>query len=92
MLKRVIVSCAILLLTSLSVFGQVDKPIIYVCYDREEDPEDALIMLDGMTLEETGRISLPGVRPDIIVLRPDKQIAFVTHDPRFDDTSGISII
>ncbi|MEW6737893.1 MAG: hypothetical protein AB1489_41835, partial [Acidobacteriota bacterium] len=92
MLKKVMLSFAILLLTSLPALGQVDKPLIYVCYDRREDPNDALIMLDGMTLEEIDRIPLPGVRPFILKLSSDKRIAFVSHDPRFNDTSGLSVI
>ncbi|MEW6737497.1 MAG: YncE family protein, partial [Acidobacteriota bacterium] len=95
MLKRVFLTFAILLLTNLSALGQVDKPLIYVCFDRgfkADDPNDALIMLDGMTLTELGRIPLEGGHPEDIAVRGDKKIAFVSVDSSFDDSKGFSIV
>ncbi|MEW6735722.1 MAG: hypothetical protein AB1489_30805 [Acidobacteriota bacterium] len=95
MLKKVALSFAILLLINLSALGQVDKPTIYVCFDRgfsADNPNDALIMLDGMTLAEIGRIPLENGFPADITLRRDKKIAFVSADPRFDNSTGFSIV
>ncbi|MEW6732419.1 MAG: hypothetical protein AB1489_13910, partial [Acidobacteriota bacterium] len=93
MLKRVFLTFAILLLTNLSALGQVDKPMIYVCFDRgfnRDDPNDALIMLDGMTLQEIGRIPIENGRPFDMAIRNDKKTAFVTCAPA--DNFGLAVI
>ncbi|MEW6737191.1 MAG: hypothetical protein AB1489_38255 [Acidobacteriota bacterium] len=90
MLKKAMLSFIILLLTSLPTLGQADKPVIYVCFDRADDPNDALIVLNGMTLEEIGRIPIEDVRPFDIALRNDKKIAFVSCAPA--DNFGLAIV
>ncbi|MEW6737159.1 MAG: hypothetical protein AB1489_38095, partial [Acidobacteriota bacterium] len=95
MFRNIFLTFAILLLTNLSVLGQVDRPLIYVCYDRgfeQGDPNDALIMLDGMTLEEIGRVPLDNCVFDI-ALRNDKRVAFVSSSrSAFCDNRGLAII
>ncbi|MEW6737352.1 MAG: Ser-Thr-rich GPI-anchored membrane family protein, partial [Acidobacteriota bacterium] len=89
---RTFLSLCILLLLAFPCFAQNDKPLIYVCYNREESPDDALIILDAMTLTEVGRIPLENAFPDDIVVRGDKKIAFVSADPRFKNSTGFSIV
>jgi hypothetical protein len=74
-------------------YAQDDRSLIYICYDRGrtfEDPNDALIILDTVTLEEIDRISLDSADPFVIEMRSDNKVAFIGHDPRF--TTGLSIV
>ena len=65
MLKRAFFLVLVQLVVTVFSYAQVDPPVAYICFDRDQSPDGDLIILDATTQMESGRIPLINSNPFI---------------------------
>src|SRR5437879_1817340 len=89
MLRKISLLFVLIISLVSTIYAQTNKPAIYINHFLSGSSGE-LVIFDGTTLTEIGRIPIDGIPPYDVVLSPDNKFAFIEADPRF--TTGIKIV